>query len=203
MFLAFKTPMNLIPNPLCFILERIMAQKKLRTARRGFTIVELIIVIVVIAILAMITLVSYNLVTSSAKDTERLSDFRAISDALQLYYLDNGQYPIASGSTGINNSWSASTDGSWANLEAQLVPKYMPSLPVDPENTTGGPSVLGSGRGYAYFRGSYCGSQNGQMYILVTRLSGPQQDMNKGEKGACTTGTPLSYSGRTNWRMAN
>ncbi len=179
-----------------------MLQIKSLSGRQGFTIVELIIVIVVIAVLAAITIVAYTTVTSNARDSQRLSDFRAISDALELYYMDNGQYPASSGSTGINNSWSASTDASWANLEAQLVPKYMPSLPSDPENTPGSAVIGTSGRGYAYFRGSYCGSQYGQMYILVTRLTGAQKDMNKGDKGACTT-NPLSYAGRTNWRAAH
>ncbi|MGH7218561.1 MAG: type II secretion system protein [Candidatus Microsaccharimonas sp.] len=176
-----------------------MTQKVSRIAARGFTIVELIIVIVVIAILATVTIVSYNAVSGNAKDAQRASDLRAISDAIKLYYLDHGQYPASSGSSGINNSWSASTDTSWANLEAQLVPEYMPSLPVDPENTMGSAVIGTSGRGYAYFRGSYCGSQYGQMYILVTRMSGDQKDHFEGD---CPTNA-LYYSGRTNWRASH
>jgi prepilin-type N-terminal cleavage/methylation domain-containing protein len=174
---------------------------------RGFTIVELIIVIVVIAILAIITILSYDTVTEGAKDTQRITDIRAVADALELYYLDHGQYPSSAGGggppAGINGSWSTTTDGSWANLKAQLVPKYIPELPIDPENTTGKSVMNSTGYGYAYFRGAYCGSANGQMYILIMRLRGEQKDMNKGEKGACTTGSPLYYSGLSNWRTAN
>jgi len=44
------------------------------TSRRGFTIVELLIVVVVIAILAAITIVSYNGITNKANDTAIQND---------------------------------------------------------------------------------------------------------------------------------
>lgn len=42
--------------------------------RRGFTIVELLIVIVVIAILAAISIVAYNTVAAKARDAQRRGD---------------------------------------------------------------------------------------------------------------------------------
>ena len=120
-----------------------------RKRNRGFTIVELLIVVVVIAILAAITIVAYNGVTSRAKDSTRQGDVRTITQALELYYLENGRYPISSGSTTINGFWSTTTDASWSNLESQLVPKYVSRLPVDVDNTDGS-SVLGPGWGLVW-----------------------------------------------------
>ncbi len=60
----------------------------------GFTIVELAAVIVVIAILAAIILVSYGESRKRANDTAVQSDVSQIADALNVYYSDNGTYPI-------------------------------------------------------------------------------------------------------------
>ena len=58
--------------------------------RRGFTIVELLIVIVVIAILATITVVSYNGITAKAENVKLLSAVDAYEKALRLYELETG-----------------------------------------------------------------------------------------------------------------
>ena len=57
----------------------------------GFTIVELLIVIVVIAILAAISLVAYTGVQQRARDSQRLSDIKQISKALQLWSADTSK----------------------------------------------------------------------------------------------------------------
>ena len=61
--------------------------------RRGFTIVELLIVIVVIAILAAIVIVAYNGIQARARAASLTSDLTNASTALKLYQVDNGGYP--------------------------------------------------------------------------------------------------------------
>ena len=61
--------------------------------RKGFTIVELLIVIVVIAILAAITFVAFSGIQSRAHDAAIKSDFRAVVNLLEVYRMDNGSYP--------------------------------------------------------------------------------------------------------------
>jgi len=58
--------------------------------RRGFTIVEVLIVIVVIAILATIVIVGYGAVIGNANDGSVKSDLQKIDDAMKQYALDNG-----------------------------------------------------------------------------------------------------------------
>jgi prepilin-type N-terminal cleavage/methylation domain-containing protein len=67
-----------------------------RTSRRGFTIVELLIVVVVIAILAAIVIVSYNGISRRAIETSMKSDLRSASNILELDLTSNGTYPATS-----------------------------------------------------------------------------------------------------------
>lgn len=166
----------------------------MRINKSGFTIVELIVVIVVIAILATLTFVSYNGVQAKTRDDRRVTDVSTIEKAMELYYSDNGSYPVPTGATGsiINPAWYSSQDSSWSMLENLLVGSQAiddSALPVDPTNTS--ISVLNStGYGYAVFvnPGGYCGAAKGQMYLIVYHL----ENMPKQRKsdGSCNT-SPL------------
>jgi prepilin-type N-terminal cleavage/methylation domain-containing protein len=61
--------------------------------KKGFTIVELLIVIVVIAILATITIVSYNGIILKATEASMRSDLRNTASQLAVYHFDNNTYP--------------------------------------------------------------------------------------------------------------
>ena len=61
--------------------------------RRGFTIVELLIVIVVIGILAALVVTTYTGIQKKARDTERKTDINAIHGQVEAYQAQNGKYP--------------------------------------------------------------------------------------------------------------
>lgn len=61
--------------------------------RRGFTLVELLIVIVVIAILAAITLVAYNGVQQQAANSAMKADVVSIVKLIRLYHAEHGTVP--------------------------------------------------------------------------------------------------------------
>ena len=61
--------------------------------RRGFTIVELLIVIVVIGILAAIVIVTYNGIQQKAWNVARMSELREWDTSFSLYKAVNSTYP--------------------------------------------------------------------------------------------------------------
>lgn len=63
--------------------------------RRGFTIVELLIVVVVIAILAAITIVAYNGITANAKESALKSDLTTAAKKLHVAKIEDGSFPGA------------------------------------------------------------------------------------------------------------
>ena len=179
-----------------------------RVKLSGFTIVEILIVVVVIAILASISMVAYGGVQARARDAQRQQDTRIIAQALEMYYLDNGNYPAASCSANcvVNEGWSTTNDGSWSNLASALVPKYISELPSDPKPTTGSSPVQSGNYGYAYFRSrsgglAYCGAPHGRMYILVYTLEA--SDQRDKLVGSCTVEALGPYLNKSNYRVAN
>lgn len=167
---------------------------------RGFTIVELLIVIVVIAVLAAISMVAYSGMQQRARDSQRLQDVATITKALELYYIDNGQYPasgcgsVCPSPKKINSSWATTSDGSWSILEAALVPKYISSLPKDPQASVTSEAGIYGGFNYDYVLpgGGWCSAPYGQLYLLSYRLeSQPQKyEIN----GSCSGVQPTDYS---------
>lgn len=81
---------------------------------RGFTLIEVMVVVVILSILAAIIVPKVMDRPDTARLVKAQADIRAIESALNLYRLDNFNYP--------------STD---EGLEA-LVPKYIDRLANDP-----------------------------------------------------------------------
>jgi len=73
--------------------------------RRGFTIVELLIVIVIIAILAVLSVVAYNGITARSQASAVASDLRATIKGFMLYKEAVGM-----------NTWTIESDASWNGL---------------------------------------------------------------------------------------
>lgn len=62
--------------------------------RRGFTLIELMVVIAIIIILAAIAIPNYLTMTQRAKKSRVASDFAAIATALETYRTDWNTYPV-------------------------------------------------------------------------------------------------------------
>ena len=61
--------------------------------QHGFTLVELIIVIVIIAILATVTTITFTSIQVESRDAQRTSKTTIVSEGLEAYYMENGEYP--------------------------------------------------------------------------------------------------------------
>jgi len=71
--------------------------KTLRNKKQtGFTLIELLVVIAIIGLLASVVLLSLNSARAKSRDAKRLADVRQFASALELFFNDNGGYPIAS-----------------------------------------------------------------------------------------------------------
>lgn len=75
--------------------------QSIASIKRGFTIVELLIVIVVIAILAAISIVAYTGIQNRANDTAVQSDLRNFAGKVQEFHAIEGRYPVGNGASGV------------------------------------------------------------------------------------------------------
>ncbi len=65
--------------------------------KKGFTLVELLVVMALISILATLIVGGFRSSQMRGRDGGRKSDLKQISNALELFYSDYGKYPAASG----------------------------------------------------------------------------------------------------------
>lgn len=106
---------------------------------------EILLVVGIIVLLAGIVIIAINPGRQLAvvRNTERVSDIKQISNAVQQYYIDKGYYPASMPTTTlmeICDTGTASTSegidcNGLADLSA-LVPAYLSAIPKDPQATT-------------------------------------------------------------------
>jgi type II secretion system protein G len=142
--------------------------KNLET-QKGFTLIELLVVISIVGLLSSLALTSFSIARYKARDAKRVQDLRTIATALEMYYQDNGSYPVPSADFYVSNQ-SDATNG-WQILQTALAP-YLSKLPVDPLNT-GGPMWAGP-TNYTYAYGLVGTDGSGRRYYnLVANLEDP------------------------------
>jgi len=84
--------------------------------KKGFSLVELLVVITIIAILSVVAYTALGGQTAKARNSKRAQDLGTVQSTLEIYFIENAnKYPD--------------------NL-SDLVPKYMPKIPTDPSSAT-------------------------------------------------------------------
>lgn len=123
--------------------------------RRGFTIIEMLIVVTIIAMLAGVLAPILAEEADTARDGRRAADLRSVAAALAVYVEYNGSYPDTA------DAWQgdAGTLGGFgydaAGYIPGLVPDYLPYLPKDPDPnfpnaTTGGYMYRSDGKDFKF-----------------------------------------------------
>lgn len=124
--------------------------------KKGFTLVELLVVVAIIGILAAISVVALNTARARARDSRRVADVRQIQTALELYYNDWGTYP--------DSVTAGGAIASGTNVYMSTVPT--PPTPYDGSHCSAANNytyaVSGGGTAVASYTITYClGSNTG------------------------------------------
>ena len=105
------------------------------TFRRGFTVLEALIVLAVFGLLATMAVLSLNSARASLRDAQRLSDVSVLRSALSQYWLEKATYPqsggVELGQPGTNTE-KLSASGFVAGNDP-TVPVYLDRVPTGPK----------------------------------------------------------------------
>lgn len=112
-------------------------------SKKGFTLIEILIVVAIIGILASVVVVGLGPAQKKGRDSRRVSDLRSVQTALELYYGKNGAYPVP--------------NGTWAQFAAVLTGAGIGTSQIPNDPTTS--------RDYVY-----SSDAAGTTYILAAQL---------------------------------
>jgi prepilin-type N-terminal cleavage/methylation domain-containing protein len=152
--------------------------------KKGFTLLEILLVIAAIGILAAIVIVAINpnRQLAQARNAQRRSDVNTILNALYQYNIDNnGSFPgtidttlreVSSGQDCTQPGTAPAADIADTNLSA-LAPDYLSSLPTDPQwedhEIDGGSGEAPGCTGYTVL-----GDGNGRVTVAAPETEQPE-----------------------------
>lgn len=113
------------------------------SARKGFTLVELMIVIAIIGILAAVLYPSLMGYLERTRDTNRQQAMNQVGTALGTYFADMNAYPSPTGTTKCLDDIKGALEGTGKAVQ------YLKTLPKDPKAASN--KIENCASGYAYF----------------------------------------------------
>ena len=146
--------------------------------KKGFTLIELLVVVAIIGLLSSVVMTALGSAKSRGRDTKRIADIKEVLKALELYYSDNGRYPLDAGTL---SSFSS------GGVFAPIISNYLDPLPVDP---LGESWVTG---GYQYIRGNGSSSYGIRVRFETMNQDGIIFDSAGNGYGWCLTGSNVWY----------
>ena len=73
--------------------------KNIDKDKKAFTLIELLVVIAIIGLLSTLSIIALNSARAKARDAKRISDVKQMQVALEMFYNDTGDYPVAASMT--------------------------------------------------------------------------------------------------------
>lgn len=132
-----------------------------RAKKRGFTLVEMIIIIVILAVIATIVTLSYNAYQAKAQNIRRQFDIKSVESKLQKYFNQNGVYPATTPSSVANwKTVDVRTDANCFNGSAQT--DWVPDVTLLPQSIPNNGNTAGVGGSV----GCYLYASDGEFYVL-------------------------------------
>lgn len=123
--------------------------------RKGFTLIEILVVVAIIGILAGVVLVGLRGTGPQARDSRRAADLKQVQNGLELYYNKNNRYPAAADWTALKTALTAGNLG-------------IRNIPQDPTNN-------------ATYRYEYYTDANGTTYLLKATLEEAGSKLTQGD----------------------
>lgn len=100
--------------------------------KKGFTLVELLVVISIIGTLVAILLPNFMGARERAKDAQKIQDAYAIKNALRMYYNDNQAYPTGTGGTlAIPTGYMAPVGLGYTYVQKNSGDGFLITIPLD------------------------------------------------------------------------
>ena len=138
-------------------------ESTMNSSKKGFTLVEILIVVIILGILAAIVVPQFTEASSDAKLSNLTTNLQAIRAQLELYRLHhNGAYP-ADVSVGLTSK--TDSDGT-VNASSGAYGPYMQQFPANPFIDDAAKAILadgvsGSGWSYTAASGSFSAASTG------------------------------------------
>jgi general secretion pathway protein G len=130
------------------------ALNRLKSIRRGFTLIELVVVVLILGILAAVALPKFVGQSDSAKLNGTLQTLTVLRTAIDTYRVNNGSYPTLAN---LNSTASNGTNGIMQYLRSQTFPAVTVGTVPNSNSivgvtTPGTPPVaaVGAGGGWQY-----------------------------------------------------
>lgn len=148
-------------------------------SKKGFSILELMVVVGIISVLLAVGLNTYTNVQRNARNTKRKADMKDVYAALESFRAENGSYP--------NNGreWWGEAPNPYGDQRPRtgaggyipgLAPVYIPVLPRDPRH-----GISNGGAGCTTTNGLYLYSSNGADFKFLAHCS-PEGPMDQQDK---------------------
>jgi general secretion pathway protein G len=110
-----------------------MQKVTLRNIKKGFTLVELLIVIIIIAVLAAIAIPKFSNSSQRSKESSLRANLKLVRNAIDLFRADTGAFPASlAGLTTSTTSGLSAAAATCTIAATDWRGPYLQAIPVDP-----------------------------------------------------------------------